>query len=349
MAGPMTPERWEKVSEVLEQACELPPHEREAFLEQACGQDRDVLHWARKLVRQQPGSEFLDKAVPGAPARLVISHARLPVGFVLAERFEIRSEPNPGGIGDVYQAFDRVAQEVRAVELLPPELAGDESRVAHLRKEVQLRRQITHPNLCRVYDVVLGRMPSGEPALFLVMQWLEGRTLSARLMRGVLRFEEALPLVEEIAAGLAAAHTAGLMHPCVKPANIMLTGGSERSHAVITDFGGGIGPEGAQGVDVDAAAEIHSFGVLLAEMVGIDPEDPVQPTDAIARRWMSVIRKCVSPQPNSRYVSAQEACRALRQEPDRYSLRRRVVLGAIAAAAASAAAWLGWSIVTSEK
>src|SRR3954447_2153402 len=118
MAGPMTPERWERVSEVLEQACELPANEREAFLEQACRQDGDVFQWARKLLRQEPGSEFLDKPVPGAPARLVISHPPLPVGFVLAERFEIRSEPNSGSVGDVYQAFDRELKQLCAIKLI---------------------------------------------------------------------------------------------------------------------------------------------------------------------------------------------------------------------------------------
>ena len=340
MAGPMTPERWERVSEVLEQACELPANEREAFLEQACRQDGDVFQWARKLLRQEPGSEFLDKPVPGAPAKLVISHPPLPVGFVLAERFEIRSEPNSGNVGDVYQAFDRELKQLCAIKLIRPDLAADEAMVARFRREVELRRPMTHPNLCRVYDMVHGRMPSGEPALCFVMQWLEGRTLSARLMRGVLTLQEALPLAEDIAAGLAAAHTAGIMHRHLRPGNIMLTSGSERPHAVIIDFGPAFGPQRAPG-----ATEIHSFGTVLAAMVGLDPEDQLQPSDATARVWMSVIRKCVSAEPNSQYVSAEEACRTLRQKPARPFLSRRVALVAITAAAASAAAWFGlWRV-----
>jgi len=341
----MTPEGWEKVSEVLEQACELPAHEREAFLEQACGHDRDVFHWARKLVRQQPGSEFLDKPVPGAPARLVSSQTPLPVGFLLAERFEIRSEPNSGGIGDVYQAFDRELKQVCAIKLIRPDLAANKAMVDRFRHQVQSVSPITHPNLCRVYDLVHGLRPSGEPALFFVMQWLEGRTLSARLMRGVLRFDEALPVAEEIAAGLAAVHAAGIMHRHVKPANIMLTDGPDRPHAVLMDFGTAVGPESSQGAAVGGAAEIHSFGTLLAEMVGLDPGDQIQPADANGRIWLSVIRKCVSAEPNLRYVSAEEACRALGQKPVRSSLSRRVALVAVAAAAATAAAWFGLSRV----
>src|SRR5690242_11985578 len=243
MAGPMTPDRWERVSELVEQACELPPHEREVFLRQECGEDSNVFQWAHKLARQQPGSEFLDKPVRGAPASLVGSRTPLPVGFLLADRFEIRSEPNPGGVGEVYQAFDRELEEVCAVKLIRHHVGREAAMVARLRHDVRLSRGMAHPNVCRVYDLMHGRLPSGEPALFCVMEWLEGRTLSGRLMRGTLSFEEALPLAEDIATGLAAARRAGFVYGSLKPGNIILTAGPERPRAVITDLAVAIRPE----------------------------------------------------------------------------------------------------------
>ena len=166
-----------------------------------------------------------------------LRHTRLltfAAGHRVADRYQIVRLLGSGGMGEVYEALDEELAVAVALKALRFDLAEDPRALWHLKREVLLARSINHPHVCRVYD--LGRHGDGSEAVwFLTMELLRGETLGERVRRGRLRAMEALPLVEQMVAGLAAAHRAGIVHRDFKSGNVMLVDGGAR--AVVTDFG----------------------------------------------------------------------------------------------------------------
>src|SRR5258708_28455117 len=161
-------------------------------------------------------------------------------GQIVSERYRILRFINRGGMGEVYAADDLELHERVALKTLLPEIAGDARCISNFKREIQLSRKVTHPNVCKVFDLVLhtGNDPGSRIVYFLTMELLSGETLEARLRRdGPMSLEEALPILVQVATALDAAHQAGIIHRDLKPSNIMLLGGSERRQAVVTDFG----------------------------------------------------------------------------------------------------------------
>src|SRR5262249_49095281 len=142
-----------------------------------------------------------------------------------------------GGMGDVYEALDEELSIPLAIKTLRSDAGRTREALWRLKREVLLARAVWHPHVCRIYD--LGRHDEGEePIWFLTMELLEGETLQRRLQReGRLDPAEALPLVEQMTAGLGAAHRAGVVHRDFKPENVMLVPGPQGMLAVVTDFG----------------------------------------------------------------------------------------------------------------
>ena len=160
----------------------------------------------------------------------------LRIGSVLADRYVVVRFVARGGMGEVYEAKDLDLATRVALKTIRPAIAGDPVVLARFHREIQVAREVTHPSVCRVFD--LGKH---EGLSFLTMQLLGGETLAARLRRGPLAAAEAERVLADVVAGLAAAHAAGVIHRDLKPANIMITDGGR---AVITDFGLAI-PAGA--------------------------------------------------------------------------------------------------------
>jgi tetratricopeptide (TPR) repeat protein/TolB-like protein len=180
-------------------------------------------------------------------------------GQLLAGRFRVRRFIAQGGMGEVWEAEDlELPGERVAVKTIRPEIARDAWAMGRFRREIQLGRKVTHPNVCRIFDVFHHRpaegsgRDSGAAVTFLTMELLEGETLAHRLeTRGRLASAEAQPLVEQMAAALEAAHAAGIVHGDFKSNNvILLEGGPPRGgtavagartdrvpRAVVTDFG----------------------------------------------------------------------------------------------------------------
>ncbi len=123
-----------------------------------------------------------------------------------------------GGMGEVWLADDTRLSRRVAIKLLPPEIAEDADRRARFEREAQVLSQLQHPNVCTLHDV-----GEHEGRRFLVMERLEGETLSERLERGALTRDELLRAGAQIADGLEAAHRKGLVHRDLKPGNVMLT------------------------------------------------------------------------------------------------------------------------------
>ncbi|HEX7809082.1 MAG TPA: protein kinase, partial [Thermoanaerobaculia bacterium] len=196
-----------------------------------------------------------------------------------------------GGMGEVYEAEDRELRETVALKIIRPEIASNTRILERFRREIQLARRVTHPNVCRIYDVShhLSRSEAGEverKITFVSMELLHGRTLSSQLREhGRMSTGDALPIVRQMAAGLDAAHQASIVHRDFKSANVMLA----PNRAVITDFGlaheteakdarltdSGVvvgtpdymAPEQLEAGPITPATDVYALGVVLFEMV----------------------------------------------------------------------------------
>lgn len=166
----------------------------------------------------------------------------LEPGDRFAGRFEVIRFIARGGMGEVYEVDDTALGVRLALKTVLPELAGDLAGLERLRREFQLARRITHPNVCRLFDLVTDSTGSSAgDRVGLTMELLRGDTLADRIERdGRLLPEEAPGVLRQIAAALAAAHAAGVIHRDLKPGNVSLeegTGSGPPVRAVVTDFG----------------------------------------------------------------------------------------------------------------
>ena len=142
--------------------------------------------------------------------------------------YEILSAIGAGGMGEVYEARDTRLNRKVAVKVLPSHFSTDPEMKARFEREAQTIAGLNHPHICVLYDV--GHQDGTD---YLVMEYLEGRTLARQLEKGALPLDEALKIAIEIADALAKAHRQGVTHRDVKPSNVMLT----KSGAKLLDFG----------------------------------------------------------------------------------------------------------------
>src|SRR5512143_1799236 len=159
-----------------------------------------------------------------------IDHGRFPPGTLLGGRYRTVGRLGRGGMGEVYRADDLKLGQPVALKFLPPDVDRDPARLTQLHTEVRMARQVSHPNVCRVYDI-----DEVEGHTFLSMEYVDGEDL-ASLLRRIGRFpqDRALEVARQICAGLAAAHDRGVVHRDLKPANVML---DATGRVRITDFG----------------------------------------------------------------------------------------------------------------
>jgi serine/threonine-protein kinase len=139
--------------------------------------------------------------------------ARFPPGTILAERYRIIMLLGRGGMGEVYKAEDLKLKQVVALKFLPDSVAMDGASLSRFQNEVRITRQVSHPNVCRVYDI-----GETEGLHFLSMEFIDGEDLSLLLRRiGRLPGDKANEIARQICAGLAAAHDNGVLHRDLKP------------------------------------------------------------------------------------------------------------------------------------
>ena len=213
----------------------------------------------------------------------------LQPGETVAGRFRIVRLIGRGGMGEVYEADDLQLEERVAIKTIRADVLPDVRARERFRREIQLARKVTHVNVCRLFDLVLHETALGQEVPLLSMELLRGETLSDFLLRKpALDPAEALPLIRQIAAGLAAAHRAGVIHRDFKSANVILVPGpGDEVRAVVTDFGlarsiapsavGADGersgtpaymaPEQAEGKETTIASDVYAFGIVIYEMV----------------------------------------------------------------------------------
>ncbi len=179
------------------------------------------------------------------------SYERFSPGDVLDDRYRIVALLGAGGMGEVYRADDlKLGQQV-ALKFLPREML-DPSALERLHGEVRLGRKISHPNVCRLYDI-----SEWNGYHFVTMEYIDGEDLASLLRRiGKLPQEKAIELSQDICAGLAAAHGLNVVHRDLKPANIMIDG---RGNAIITDFG-----LAALAEDLEGRSEVEGTPAYMA-------------------------------------------------------------------------------------
>lgn len=204
------------------------------------------------------------------------SPLNLSPGNVLASRYRILGILGRGGMGTVYRADDLKLGQTVALKFLPPSFKQNPDLVERFHAEVRTARQVSHPNVCRVYDI--GEVDGNY---FLTMEYVDGEDLATLLSRiGRLPSAKALEISHELCAGLAAAHARGVIHRDLKPANIMIDG---RGHARINDFGLAIdtlenkpgeiagtpaymAPELYEGKTANAQSDLYALGLVMYEL-----------------------------------------------------------------------------------
>ena len=210
-------------------------------------------------------------------AEFQLGEGRFLPGRLIAGRYRIIALLGKGGMGEVYRADDLTLGQAIALKFLPDEAARDEGLLERFRNEVRIARRVSHPNVCRVYDV-----GDVDGQTFFTMEYVDGEDLASLLRRiGRLPPDKALDIARQLCAGLAAAHTKGVLHRDLKPANIMLDG---RGQVVITDFGlAGVAdeirgneirsgtpaymaPEQLAGKEVSPRSDIYALGLVLYEV-----------------------------------------------------------------------------------
>lgn len=261
------------------------------------------------------------------------SGATLRPGDLLLERFKLIRLVGRGGMGEVYEARDLRLHTTVALKTVRTSSSSAAGLLERLRREVQLARVVTHPNVCRVFDFHEGPGPEGKPVAFVTMEYLDGETLAERLRAGgPFAPKDALPLLEQMAEGLAAIHARGLVHRDFKPGNVMLVPREGKLCAVVTDLGiarlvrgadaesgwqgteaGAVvgspaymSPEQRQGGEVTARADIHALALVACEMVsGQRPLESGVLKD-VPRAWASALVKALDPDPERRPADPRE-------------------------------------------
>ena len=263
----------------------------------------------------------------------------MQIDRTLADRYELVSHIARGGMADVYEARDTLLGRRVAVKVLHSQFSSDEAFVKRFRREAQAAANLSHPNIVSIYD-----WGEDGSTYFIVMELIEGRTL-----RDVLKSERQLlprracEIGAEVAAALAVAHRAGLVHRDIKPGNILLApDGTVR----VTDFGiarawddsqeltrtGAVigtatyfSPEQAQGMTADERSDLYSLGVVMYEMVTGAPPFTGDSPVAVAYQHVStpaampsalnadipptleaIITRALSKEPEGRHQSADD-------------------------------------------
>jgi serine/threonine protein kinase len=342
-----TPEYWRTVKKAFAEAVAYPGASEKEWLTSWCAGNVQLEKDLQLLLSaDQHAGNFLEVPAGSLCYPLLEEPHSLNIGETISGRFKILRFISSGGMGEVYEAWDYELQDRVALKTVRPEVASAVSVIGSFKQEVKRARGISHPNICRVYDLFSHKTATGERIWFLTMQLLQGQTLLDRIRRaGPFKPEEALPLVEQMVDGIAAAHEIDIVHRDLKSANVMLVEAEEgKQRAVIMDFGLALDLASASQVDwepagqgtpdymapeqrrdgkVGLAADQYALGIVMCEMV--TGHRPSRRTQAVAgglavdlptghglpSQWERVLRRCLQTKPEDRYPKIGDVIGAL--------------------------------------
>lgn len=285
----MTPERWQRIDDLLQEAVKRPRRERAAFLDDVCA-DEEARREVESLISfHEQAENFLEVPAFEDAASLLADQGESLIGLVIGS-YRIESLLGAGGMGEVYLAEDTKLDRRVAIKFLPPYLEADELAKRRLIREAKAVARLDHPNICPTYEVA----EEGGRS-FIVMQFVEGETLASRIRRKPLDLRKSLGVAIQVADALAEAHSHGVIHRDIKPQNIVIT---RRGQVKVLDFGLAkvirptgllqndgpmqsvlstpglivgtapyMSPEQAKGASVDARSDLFSIGVVLYECI----------------------------------------------------------------------------------
>ncbi len=353
----MTPEQYQKIKQLFTAAIQMDEPGRTAFLEEQCAGDDELRRQVDSLLRHHRPETVIEAAGGGAGAspglRVDVASAggsfeqatrvqpageELPPGSQVAGRYRIASLLGRGGMGEVYRADDLTLGQAVALKFLSRARASDPTWLARFRDEVRIARKVTHPCVCRVYDI-----GEADDHAFISMEYIDGEDLASLLRRiGRLPQDKAAQVARQMCAGLGAAHDQGVLHRDLKPANVMIDG---LGQARITDFGiaafvprpgqrtsvagtpNYIAPELLAGQPPSRRSDIYSLGLVLYEMVtgrqafaaesfeqrlsAPLPAPPTRFVEDLDPAFERVILRCLDEDPDLRPATAYAVATAL--------------------------------------
>ncbi|MGI9043459.1 MAG: protein kinase domain-containing protein [Gemmatimonadaceae bacterium] len=278
----LTPQQRERLKTIFENATALPPSDRQGFAAAASADDAGLQVELRALIEAYAGSdEYFEKLAGELVTPVIQAVVHEPdesfgVGQTVSH-YEVIEKIGRGGMGVVYKARDTRLGRTVALKFLPQRHAANPVARDRLLSEAQAASALDHPNIGVVYEI--GETDSERP--FIAMAWYEGETLKQKVGRGQLSIPEVLSVAAQLGSALAAAHSAGIVHCDVKPANVLVT---KPGAVKLVDFGiaklvsaeaAGEGttagtpaymsPEQTRGSPIDARTDLWSLGVLLYE------------------------------------------------------------------------------------
>ncbi len=288
----MTPEQWQQVARLFDEAFDLEPQHRSAFLAKACAGDDELRRNVETMfdARERAG-DFLNRDAAEIEASWIAAEQSiLPAGQRVGH-FEVIAQLGAGAMGDVYLAVDTRLKRQIALKLLPARFTQDLRRLRRFELEACAASALNHPNIITVYET-----GTDGDHHFIAAEFVAGQTLRDRLTEGSLPHTESISIASQIASALEAAHNAGIVHRDIKPENIMLR---PDGTVKVLDFGiaklvrtnpalesnapsalsrfteegmvigtpGYMSPEQARGLEVDARTDVFSLGAVFYEMI----------------------------------------------------------------------------------
>src|SRR5580692_5965250 len=364
----MTPERWGRLEELYQAARALPPSERTALLEQA---DPELRATVVSLLAQEEDDTFLDRPAWEGRESLLKHDGRgeqkIGEGGTATAQTNQMGAPAPGhlrpgdrlgpyqletllgegGMGRVFRARDTRLGRPVAIKLIRAERAQRPDFRIRFQREARATAALNHPHICTLYDV-----GEQEGASYLVMEYVEGQTLAARLREGPLPLDQLLRRAAEVAQALAAAHERGIIHRDLKPSNLMLTPAGVK----VLDFGLAkftrpeaspmdataahmvlgtppyMSPEQTRGEELDPRSDLFSFGCvlyeaatgvrpfrgsslpdILREVVSGHPPAPSSLRPELPPGWDAILMRTLAKDRDRRYQSAADLFSALQE------------------------------------
>ncbi len=292
----MTPETYQRIGILFDEALERAPAERADWLRQACGADAELRAAVEELLaHHHEAEEFLDQPAMQLAANMLTQPPTVELVGQQIGHYQIRSRLGAGGMGEVYRARDTRLDRAVAIKVLPASFASNPDRLRRFELEAKATGALNHPNILTIHDTGAHQ---GTP--YIVTELLEGTELRALLKDGPLPLRQALDYARQIAQGLAAAHEKGITHRDLKPANLFVT---TEGRVKILDFGlaklnpvkmvglvgsteaetmmqtpqtepgvvmgtvGYMSPEQVRGQVADHRSDIFSFGIIFYEML----------------------------------------------------------------------------------